>query len=59
MVPVFGQVVKVVQYRTGGTELARKRPRFTAEFKGRVVLEALQERDSVQMIAALHELHLS
>ena len=32
--------------------MARKRRRFTAEFKGRVALEALQERDSVQAIAA-------
>ena len=31
---------------TGGTEGARKRRRFTAEFKGRVALEALRERDS-------------
>ena len=37
--------------------MARKRRRFTAEFKGRVALEALQERDSVQAIAARHELH--
>ena len=28
------------QYGTGGTEMARKRRRFTAEFKGRVALEA-------------------
>ncbi len=34
--------------------MARKRRRFTAEFKGRVVL---QERDSVQAIVAWHELH--
>ena len=37
--------------------MARKRRRFTAEFKGRVVLEALRERESVQAIAARHELH--
>ena len=37
--------------------MARKRRRFTAEFKGRVALEALRERDSVQAIAAGHELH--
>ena len=37
--------------------MARKRRRFTAEFKGRVALEALRERDSVQVIAARHELH--
>ena len=37
--------------------MARKRRRFTAEFKGRVALEALRERDSVQAIAARHELH--
>ena len=37
--------------------MARKRRRFTAEFKARVALEALQERDSVQAIAARHELH--
>ena len=37
--------------------MARKRRRFTAEFKGPVALEALQERDSVQAIAARHELH--
>ena len=37
--------------------MARKRRRFAAEFKARVALEALQERDSVQAIAARHELH--
>lgn len=33
-----------------------KRRRFTAEFKGRVALEALQERDSVQAITVRLEL---
>ena len=33
--------------------MARKRRRFTPEF-GRVALEALQERDSVQAIATRH-----
>ena len=56
----FGQVVKV------DSSTAQEAPRwpgredgsrFTAEFKGRVALEALQERDSVQAIAARHELH--
>ena len=37
--------------------MARTRRRFTTEFKARVVLEALQERDSVQAIAARHEVH--
>ena len=37
--------------------MARKRRRFTKEFKARVALEALRERDSVQAIAARHELH--
>ena len=37
--------------------MARKRRRFTAEFKARVALEALLERDSVQAIAVRHELH--
>ena len=37
--------------------MAGKRRRFTAEFKARVALEALQERDSVQAIATRHELH--
>ena len=37
--------------------MARKRRQFTAEFKGRVALEAPQERDSIQAIAARHELH--
>ena len=37
--------------------MARKRRRFTAEFKARVALEALRERDSVQAIAARRELH--
>ena len=37
--------------------MARKRRRFTAEFKGRVALDALRERDSMQAIAARHELH--
>ena len=37
--------------------MAIKRRRFTAEFKGRVALEALQGRDSVEAIATRHELH--
>ena len=37
--------------------MGRKRRRFTAEFKARVALEPLQKRDSVQVIAARHELH--
>ena len=37
--------------------MARERRRFTAEFKGRVALEALRELDSVQAIATRHELH--
>ena len=37
--------------------MARKRRRFTAEFKKRVALEALRERDTVQAIAARFEVH--
>ena len=37
--------------------MARKRRRFTPEFKARVALEALREHDSVQAIATRHELH--
>ena len=37
--------------------MARKRRRFTAEFKKRVALEALRERDPVQAIAARYEVH--
>ena len=37
--------------------MARKRRRFTAEFKKRVALEALRERDTVQAITARHEVH--
>ncbi len=37
--------------------MARKRRRFTPEFKARVALEALRERDSLQAIATRHELH--
>ena len=37
--------------------MARKRRRFTPEFRARVALEALWERDSVQAIARRHELH--
>ena len=37
--------------------MAGKRRRFTPEFKARVALEALRERDSVQAIARRHELH--
>ncbi len=37
--------------------MARKRRRFTAEFKKRVVLEALRERDTIQAIASRHEVH--
>lgn len=37
--------------------MARKRRRFTADFKKRLALEALRERDSVQAIAARHEVH--
>ena len=36
--------------------MARKRRRFTAEFKGRVALEALRESGSVEAIAARYEL---
>ena len=37
--------------------MARKRRRFTADFKRRVALEALRERDAVQAIAARYEVH--
>ena len=37
--------------------MTRKRRRFTADFKRRVALEALRERDPVQVIAARHEVH--
>ncbi len=37
--------------------MAKRRRRFTPQFKGRVALEAVQERDSLQAIARRHELH--
>ena len=37
--------------------MTRKRRRFTADFKKRVALEALRERDTVQAIAARYEVH--
>ncbi len=37
--------------------MTRKRHRFTADFKKQVALEALRERDTVQAIAARHEVH--
>ena len=37
--------------------MARKRCRFTANFKQRITLEALRERDTVQAIASRHEVH--
>ena len=37
--------------------MARKRRWFTADFKKRVALEALRERDTVQAIAARYEVH--
>lgn len=37
--------------------MARKRRRFTPEFKARVPLEASHERESVKAIAMPHELH--
>ena len=37
--------------------MTRKRRRFTGEFKKRVALEALREHDTVQAIAARHEVH--
>ena len=37
--------------------MARKRGRFTPEFKGRVALEAVRGRGSVEAIATRHELH--
>lgn len=39
--------------------MAKKRRRFTKEFKKRVALEALRERDTVQVIAARHGVHPS
>ena len=54
----FGQVVKV------DSRAEEEAPRWPGrdggsrgEFKARVALEALRERDSVQAIAARHELH--
>ena len=37
--------------------MTRKRRRFSADFKRRVALEALRERDTVQAITARHEVH--
>ena len=37
--------------------MTKKRRRFSAEFKKRVALEALRERDTVQAIAARYEVH--
>ena len=37
--------------------MARRRRRFTPEFKVRVAREALREHESVQAVAARHELH--
>ena len=37
--------------------MSKKRRRFTAEFKKRVAVEALRERDTVQAIAARYEVH--
>ncbi len=37
--------------------MAKRRRRFTPQFKARVALEAVRERDSVQAIARRHELH--
>ena len=37
--------------------MAQKRRRFTAEFKKRVALEALRERDTVQAVASRHQVH--
>ena len=37
--------------------MTKKRRRFTADFKKRVALEALRERDTVRAIAARHEVH--
>ena len=37
--------------------MTRKRRRFTADFKKRVALEALRERDTVQAIASRREVH--
>ena len=37
--------------------MARKRRRFTAEFKKEVALEALRETEPVQTIASRHEVH--
>ena len=37
--------------------MGKKRRRFTAEFKLKVVLEALKERQSLNEIAQKHQLH--
>ena len=39
--------------------MAKKRRRFTAQFKKRVALEALRERETIGVIAARHEVHPS
>ncbi len=38
-------------------ENKRSRRKFSADFKAKVVLEALRERDTVEAIARKHELH--
>ncbi len=38
-------------------ENKRTRRKFSADFKAKVVLEALRERDTVETIARKHELH--
>ena len=37
--------------------MARKRRRFSAEFKKRVALKALREYGTAQAIASRHEIH--
>ena len=37
--------------------MSKKRRRFTADFKKRVAMEALRERDTVQAIATRYEVH--
>jgi transposase-like protein len=39
--------------------MAKKRKRHSKEFKARVALEALQERDTVQQLAVRHSVHPS
>ena len=57
LVPVLDRSLRWIPFGNKRLRDGQEEKTFSAEFKARVALDALQERGGVQAIAARHELH--